>query len=157
MEHNSGNVMPRLICFYWKKCYWNHHLQGDHHIGPWWYKRYNLWHIPCCLFGTKPLPKPMLTYCRLDSKEQTSVKFVLKWNTFHSWKYIWKCGLWNGGQIVSASMCSLHTVYPKKHIHGLYLVVHCCCLAMAEQPQFLRVISLALQTTLNYMVKQTII
>ena len=28
-----------------------------------------------CLFGAKPLPKPMLGSCQLDPKEQTSVKF----------------------------------------------------------------------------------
>ena len=29
------------------------------------------------LFGTKPLPEPMLTYCQLDSWEQISMKLVL--------------------------------------------------------------------------------
>ena len=28
-----------------------------------------------CLLGAKPLPEPMLTYCRLDTQEQISVKF----------------------------------------------------------------------------------
>ena len=28
-----------------------------------------------CLFGAKPLPEPMLAYCRLDPWEQSSVKF----------------------------------------------------------------------------------
>ena len=31
--------------------------------------------MACRLFGAKPLPKPMLGYCRLDPYEQTSVKF----------------------------------------------------------------------------------
>ena len=31
--------------------------------------------MACCLFGAKPLSKPMLGYCQLDLKEQTSVKF----------------------------------------------------------------------------------
>ena len=31
--------------------------------------------MACRLFGAKPLPEPMLAYCQLDSKEQTSVKF----------------------------------------------------------------------------------
>ena len=31
--------------------------------------------MACRLFGAKPLPEPMLTYCQLDSYEQTSVKF----------------------------------------------------------------------------------
>ena len=31
--------------------------------------------IACRLFGAKPLSKPILGYCQLDSEEQTSVKF----------------------------------------------------------------------------------
>ena len=31
--------------------------------------------MACHLLGAKPLPEPMLTYCQLDPKEQTSVKF----------------------------------------------------------------------------------
>ena len=31
--------------------------------------------MACRLFGAKPLPKPMLDYCRLDTWEQISVKF----------------------------------------------------------------------------------
>ena len=46
-----------------------------------------------CLFGAKPLPKPMLTYCPLEPYGQTSVKFDLKHNNFHSRKCISKCRL----------------------------------------------------------------
>ena len=35
-----------------------------------------------CLFGTKPLLEPMLTYCQLGPKDQTSVKFKLKYKIF---------------------------------------------------------------------------
>ena len=45
------------------------------------------WH---CLFSTKPLPEPMLNYCRSDPQEQTSEKFKFKSQHFHSWKCIWK-------------------------------------------------------------------
>ena len=38
----------------------------------------------CRLFGTKPLPEPMFTYCRLDPQEQISVKFESKYKAFHS-------------------------------------------------------------------------
>ena len=31
--------------------------------------------MTCRLFGAKPLPKPALTYCQLDPKEKTSVKY----------------------------------------------------------------------------------
>ena len=42
--------------------------------------------IACRLFGTKPLSKPMLGYCRLDPQKQTSVKFESKYKTFRSQK-----------------------------------------------------------------------
>ena len=56
--------------------------------------------MACCLFGTKPLYKPMLGYCQLDPKEQTSVKFESKYKTFHDnvikwehflhyWPFVW--------------------------------------------------------------------
>ena len=31
--------------------------------------------MACSLFGTKPLPNPILDYCHLNPYEQTSVKF----------------------------------------------------------------------------------
>ena len=34
----------------------------------------------CHLSGAKPLPEPILPYCKLDHWEQTSVKFELKLN-----------------------------------------------------------------------------
>ena len=57
-----------------------------------------------CLLGTKPLSKPMLGYCQLDPKEQTSVKFQSKYKTFHSQKCIWKHRLLNGGHFVPGEM-----------------------------------------------------
>ena len=45
------------------------------------------------LFGTKPLPEPMLAYCQLDSWEQISVNFESELYHFHSRKFIWKCRL----------------------------------------------------------------
>ena len=44
--------------------------------------------MACRLFGAKPLPEPVLTYCQLDLWQQISVKFELKYKTFHSWKGI---------------------------------------------------------------------
>ena len=38
--------------------------------------------MACCLFGAKPLPELMLTYCKLDPLEQTSMKFESKYKTF---------------------------------------------------------------------------
>ena len=36
------------------------------------------------LFDAKPLPEPILFYCQLVLKKQTSVKFESKYKTFHS-------------------------------------------------------------------------
>ena len=47
--------------------------------------------MACCLFGAKPLPKPILTYCQLDPNE-----IYLKFKSFHSRKCIPKCRLQNG-------------------------------------------------------------
>ena len=46
--------------------------------------------MACRLFGAKPLPEPILTYCQLYPEEQTSVKFKSKYKAFHSWNHIWK-------------------------------------------------------------------
>ena len=56
--------------------------------------------MACCLFGTKPLSKPMLGYSQLNPEEQTSMKFQSKYKTFHSRKWIWKYHLRNGGHFV---------------------------------------------------------
>ena len=40
--------------------------------------------MACCLFSTKPLPKPMLVYYQLDPQEQTSVKFESKYKIFEN-------------------------------------------------------------------------
>ena len=61
--------------------------------------------MACRLSGTEPLSKPMMTYCQLDPKGHISMKYHLKFKSFHSRKCIWKCHLWNGSHFVSASMC----------------------------------------------------
>ena len=53
----------------------------------------------------KKLPKFTLAYGKLDSLEQSSVKFESKYNTFHWRKCIPKCRLQNSGHLVPASMC----------------------------------------------------
>ena len=49
--------------------------------------------MACRLFGAKPLPEPMLSYCQLYSWEQISVKLESKFCHFHPRKCIWKCCL----------------------------------------------------------------
>ena len=39
----------------------------------------------------KPLPGSMLTYCKLDTPEQTLVQLESKHDNFHPTKWIWKC------------------------------------------------------------------
>ena len=69
--------------------------------------------MACCLFGTKPLPETMLTYCQLDSWEHISVKFESEFYHFHSRKCSWKCRLpkWRpfcpGGRWVNSLYCEL--------------------------------------------------
>ena len=60
--------------------------------------------MACRLFGAKPLPEPMLTYCKLDHGEQTLVKFESKYKPFHPWKCISKCRLRNSNHFVQGEM-----------------------------------------------------
>ena len=46
--------------------------------------------MPCNLYGTIPLPEPMLTYCQMDPYEQTSVKFKREKQEISSEKFILK-------------------------------------------------------------------
>ena len=47
---------------------------------------HGFWIIACWLFGAKPLPEPLRTYCQLNHQEQTSVKLELINYVFHSRK-----------------------------------------------------------------------
>ena len=46
--------------------------------------------MACRLFGTKPLPEPMLAYWLLDYREQVSVKLKSELCHFNSRTFIWK-------------------------------------------------------------------
>ena len=69
--------------------------------------------MACSLLGTKPLSKPMLDYCQLDSWEQISVKFELEFYHFHSRKCTRNCRLprWRplcpGGRRVNIAVMSV--------------------------------------------------
>ena len=56
--------------------------------------------MTCRQFGAKSLPEPILTSYQLNPLEQTSVKLESTYKTFHSWKCIWICRLWNIGHFV---------------------------------------------------------
>ena len=62
------------------------------------------------------LSKPVLVYCQLDCKEQTSVKFSSKYQIFHSRKCIWKCRLQNTAHFVSDSTCVKWLLFPPRYL-----------------------------------------
>ena len=70
--------------------------------------------MACSLFDAEPLSEPMLPYCALDLKKHMSVRFYLRFWSFHSEKCTWKCRLpeWRpccpGGNklIISKIICS---------------------------------------------------
>ena len=63
--------------------------------------------MACRQFGAKPWPRPMLTYCHLDSLKQSSVKFEAKYKTFHSRKCILKCRIGNCSHFVQGKISLL--------------------------------------------------
>ena len=56
--------------------------------------------MDCRLFSAKPSPELMLTYCQLNPKEQTSVKFKSKFKIYDSWECILIYLLLNDGHFV---------------------------------------------------------
>ena len=60
--------------------------------------------MACRLLGTKPLPEPMLNHCQLDHWEWLSMKFKVKYKTFHSWKCIWSYRARNDCHFVKRGM-----------------------------------------------------
>ena len=65
--------------------------------------------------GLSPLSEPMLGYCWLDPREQTSVKSQSKFIHFHSRKCVWNDRLRNGGHFVSTSMFNgRHGIHEKE-------------------------------------------
>ena len=49
--------------------------------------------MACRLFGDNPLSETRNDYCQLDHKEYISMKYCLKFNSFHWGKSIWNCRL----------------------------------------------------------------
>ena len=71
------------------------------------------------LDGAKPLSEPVLTYCQLEFKEHSSMKFYLKFKYFHSQKCAWTCCLRNGGHFVQGG---LFEMYKAIQILGRYII-----------------------------------
>ena len=89
--------------------------------------------MACRLVGAKPLSEPMVEYCQLGPKEQTSVKSEAKFTHFHSRKCIWKHRLRNGGHFVSASMCSNNSACSElKYINLQWVYIGCYCIRQSQ-------------------------
>ena len=71
--------------------------------------------MACCLFGGKPLPEPMLTYCQLDLKEHILMKYYLKFESFQSRKCIWKCRL-QMSAILFQPLCGTSAALPSNQL-----------------------------------------
>ena len=72
-----------------------------------WQHCYMLW-LACRLFGAKPLPGPVLSYCQLNQTKlgMNLRKTNLKMQNFSfKKKRIWICRLQNGGHFVSTALC----------------------------------------------------
>ena len=91
--------------------------------------------MACRLITTKPLSEPMLLCFQLYPKEHISVKFYLKFKSFHSRKCTWKCRLENGAimsrpQYVNKWGSPLHdgvyTVYSKVLDWSVYIISYMC-------------------------------
>ena len=70
--------------------------------------------MACRLSGAKPLPEPMLLYCKKYTREQTSV-------TLDSKRFVWNCRLRNGAHLVQGEL----SLYYWSGIHmPLRLLIH---------------------------------
>ena len=67
----------------------------------------------------KTLSEPVLTYCQWEPKECVSVKYHLKFRSFHSRKCILKCHLQNGDYFVSTWI--VKGLYCKLLYHWVYV------------------------------------
>ena len=91
--------------------------------------------MACRLFGSKPLPEPMLANCQLDSSKQISAKFESEFYHFHSKKCIWKCRLpkWRpfpqgGDKLNKMSRCTLRitiSISVASVLHVINTVMRC--------------------------------
>ena len=89
-ENKSENgkittILSQSICF-------NSLKPNDEFVRQW--NRPSLVKIKACrMLCAKPLPEPMLVYCKVEPQEQTSMKSKSTFKHFHSRKWVWKCRL----------------------------------------------------------------
>ena len=96
----NQSISTHIVVFHW----WHSWLTHFGHMASWLLVNAGSGN-GCCLFSAKTLPESVLTYCQFNPQQQTSVKFKLEYQNYHSTKCIWKCCLQNGGHFVQASMC----------------------------------------------------
>ena len=97
----------------------NVHLKLQHAI---WYCRTlpsSVQVMACHLCVGKPLPKPLMTCCKSDTQEQTSVNSLSKYKRCHSGKCIWKFHQQNGSHFDQASVYHLVLVLVYIHVTEL--------------------------------------
>ena len=66
--------------------------------------------IACRLLSAKSLPEAMVTFCQLDSLEQTVKKFEMSYTIFDSMKCIWQGHLQNVSHLVLGLSVLRHSI-----------------------------------------------
>ena len=94
--------------------------------------------MACRQFGAKSLSNPMLQYCQLDHKEHISVKFHLKFRSFHSRKCTWKCRLGNGDQFESDVNVFIRDSFYQSILQGSQQTVFWCTVGMVPLSYIMR-------------------
>ena len=69
---------PRSLLPYGTRSQWDNPFKPADTFIQWSTRSSLVQVVACCLFDLKPSPEPMLTYCQLHHREQTSVKFQPK-------------------------------------------------------------------------------
>ena len=83
--------------------------------------------MACCLFGTKPFYKPKLGYCKLQTYQQTSVKFWSKYRIFHSRKCCISAAEGNLAFDVALFFFLVDFAVEKSHFALFFNMGQCCC------------------------------
>ena len=98
-EPLSINIPPRYSQNKSDKSALNSSPSSGTYMGE-WTRSALIQEMACRLFGTKPLPEPVLAYFQLDSWEQISMQFGSQFNHFHSKNAFQNIACRNGGQFV---------------------------------------------------------
>ena len=75
--------------------------------------------MACSLFGAKPLPEPIPTYCQFRPCE--IIQLWIKLRNFLWRKCIWKCHLWHHGHFVYMLQCVNATISYCGSVHNQFV------------------------------------